>query len=116
MNCATTCYTGPWYCSWTTNMPHGYVDISLFDDPDYPNWTVGSSDTRGMVAGTLYTTWIRVALGDASSGLGALSFQKGHRSPSWCGLPECIYPDATVYVIHSWALHLPTTGQGWYWP
>lgn len=125
-NCASTCWTyPPIYYSWTTNMPHGYVDISVDDDRNYPNWTVGSSDTRGMSAGTVYTTWIRVAPGGAASGHGALSFQKGHRSPSWCGLPECIFPDpnSTIYTIggpyySQWTLHMPTGqgGYGWQWP
>jgi len=101
--------------SWDTNMPAGYLDTILGDDP--PIWTVGSSDTRGISAGVWYQTWLRwsTGYGETPTDTAAVSYQRGHRNPSWCGDPFCIYADDTVYVIPKWQQSVPG-GKSWNWP
>ena len=119
--CVYTCWTNgirnPNYrgTAWQTNMPYGYLDTQFADDPNYPNLTVGSADTRGMVAGAWYYTWIQAYPGNSSTGSGSTSYQIGHRNPSWCYSTWCIYPDDTVYVIPNWVQALPST-RSWFWP
>ncbi len=101
--------------TWDTNLPHGYLDTILSDDP--PIWTVGSSDTRGVTYGAWYQTWIRFepTSGITATDTGAVSYQIGHRNPSWCGDTFCIFADDTVYVIPQWQQVVPS-GKSWNWP
>lgn len=119
------CLAGPCWAStpryppykgtaWDTNMPAGYLDTQADDDPRLPNLTVGSSDTRGMVAQHTYWTWILAIPRDATSGTGSTVYQIGHRSPSWCSSTWCIFPDDTVFVIPNWQVPLPGS-RGWVW-
>jgi hypothetical protein len=101
--------------AWDTNMPAGYLDTQVDDDPNLPNLTVGSSDTRGMVALHYYWTWILAYPESATTGTGSSWFQIGHRDPSWCSSTWCIFPDDTVPVIPNWLLPLPGS-RGWVWP
>lgn len=100
--------------AWDTSMPDGYLDTQFGDDPNLPNLTVGSSDTRGMVAQHYYFTWILASPGTTTTGTGSTWFQIGHRDPSWCSLTWCIFADDTVPVIPNWQLPLPGS-RGWVW-
>jgi hypothetical protein len=102
--------------TWDTNMPNGYLDTILLDDP--PIWTVGSSDTRGIGAGVWYQTWLRWGCcysGETSTDTAGVAYQRGHRDPSWCGDAYCIYSDDTVYVIPRFNQSVPS-GKNWTWP
>ncbi len=101
--------------AWDTNMPAGYLDTILADNP--PIWTVGSSDTRGISAGVWYQTWIRfqTGYGETATDTGGVAYQRGHRNPSWCGDTLCIYADDTVYVIPRYNQSIPG-GMNWNWP
>ncbi len=101
---------------WETNLPWGYFDTQVDDDHNYPNWTVGSADTRGMRAGVSYWTWIYAFKGSDNYTSGATAFQVGHRDPSWCSSTLCVFPDQTRYAIPRWNLYVPTAqGRSWTW-
>jgi hypothetical protein len=101
---------------WDTNMPHGYPDVLIDDDPSRPHPTIGSGDTRGMVAGKWYYTWQRFHDGNSTTDTGAIAFQRGHRDPSWVyGDGWTVFADDTVFVVSRYSLPIPSQ-YNWNWP
>jgi hypothetical protein len=93
--------------AWSTTMPDGYKDTQFGDSGDEYVFTVGTSRAAKLDADHEYETYFRTQYGNAGSDDGAVYFQRGNRSPSWCDSTWCIFARDTNKYIKAWTLPIP---------
>jgi hypothetical protein len=92
---------------YTSNLPRYYLDTRLLDGPDEVAFTIGSAQASEIKVGTAYMSYIRTKNGDADVDDGKLQAQLGHRTPSFCYGPGCIFGDQIVSLVQAWEVPVP---------
>jgi hypothetical protein len=86
-------------CNFPSNC---YLDTNAFDSGNEPQYTMGTSRIDNATAGTNYTTYVQVRVGNASVDSAKTQGQIGHRFPDFCDSTWCIFADDTKEETPGW--------------
>lgn len=102
---------------YATNMPCGYLDTRVSDDPNPENYAIGCARAKYLVANTTYWTYMALRAGSRSTGTTRIKGQLGFRWPSSCGCSTwCVRAIETSPSLAYLRIPTKPEGESWTYP